>query len=240
MVPQWQFDYVHISNRNHDFFHLHQQEWGMKPDSHCLGGLGPVSLTVFPSQFQFDGNFVSLSSRFWYSDRYKILYMARQLCCRGMCKNLLRSDSQQRNYSKAKFPSNWNCGQKIVSETGPWHVLKSPKLYLRANETRTTRMPAFWGYPAASWLPILLSYIGAQVKRRLSQSYIFKEMFEFWNKHYTRHTFWSCLIRCANMKWIQQILLKIQSWQDSVQKRTDGRTKWNQYTPLSTSLKRRV
>ena len=81
---------------------------------------GPVSLTVFRSQFKFVGNFVSLRSRFWYSDRYKILYMARQLCCRGMCKNLLRSDGQQRNYSKAKFPSNMNCGQKIVSETGLW------------------------------------------------------------------------------------------------------------------------
>ena len=46
--------------------------------------------------------------------------MARQLCCRGMCKNLLRSDGQQRSYRKAKFPSNVNCGQKTVSETGPW------------------------------------------------------------------------------------------------------------------------
>ena len=45
--------------------------------------------------------------------------MARQLCCRGMCKNLLRSDGQQRNYDKAKFPSNLNCGQKTVSGTGP-------------------------------------------------------------------------------------------------------------------------
>ena len=36
-------------------------------------------------------------------------------------KKLLRSDGQQRNYSKAKFPSNLNCGQKIVSETGPWN-----------------------------------------------------------------------------------------------------------------------
>ena len=45
--------------------------------------------------------------------------MARQLCCRDMCKNLLRSDGQQQNYSKAKFLSNLNCGQKIVSETGP-------------------------------------------------------------------------------------------------------------------------
>ena len=52
------------------------------------------SLTVFPSQFKFDGNYVSLSSRFQCSDRYKLLYMARQLCCRGMCKTLLRSDGQ--------------------------------------------------------------------------------------------------------------------------------------------------
>ena len=70
------------------------------------------------------------------------------------------------------------------------------------------------------------------------------QIFELWNKHYTRHTFWSCLIRCANMKWIRQILLKIQSGHDSVHRRTDGwtnrQTRWNQYTPLSTSLKRGV
>ena len=42
--------------------------------------------------------------------------------------------------------------------------------------TRTiTEMLAFWGYPpAASWLPILLSHIRSQVKRRQSQSYKFK------------------------------------------------------------------
>ena len=79
------------------------------------------SLTVFPSQFKFDGNFVSLSPRFKYSARYKILYMTRQLCCRVMCKKWLRSDGQQRNHSKAKFPSSLNCEQKKnVSETGPW------------------------------------------------------------------------------------------------------------------------
>ena len=48
------------------------------------------------------------------------------------------------------------------------------------------------------------------------------EFFEFWNKHYTRHTFWSCSIRCANMKWIRRVLLKIQSRHDSVHRRTDG------------------
>ena len=77
--------------------------------------------------------------------------------------------------------------------------------------------------PAASWLPILLSHIGSQVRRRQSQSYKFKEfakIFKFWNKHYTRHTLWSCLIRCANMKWIQWVLLKIQSPHDSVHRQT--------------------
>ena len=34
--------------------------------------------------------------------------------------NLLRSDGQHRNYSKARFPSKLNCGQKIFSEMGPW------------------------------------------------------------------------------------------------------------------------
>ena len=48
------------------------------------------------------------------------------------------------------------------------------------------------------------------------------QIFEFWNTPYTRHTFLSCLIRCANMKWIQEILLKIQSRHDSVHRRTDG------------------
>ena len=50
------------------------------------------------------------------------------------------------------------------------------------------------------------------------------QIFEFWNGHYTRHTFWSCLIRCANMKWIRWVFLKIQSGHDSVHRRTDGRT----------------
>ena len=52
------------------------------------------------------------------------LYMARQLCCRGMSKNLLRSDGQQRSHGKAKFPLHLNCGQKNISETGPRRRLK--------------------------------------------------------------------------------------------------------------------
>ena len=44
------------------------------------------------------------------------------------------------------------------------------------------------------------------------------------NKLYTQHTSWSCLIRCANMKWIRRVLLKMQSGQDSVHRRTEGQT----------------
>ena len=50
------------------------------------------------------------------------------------------------------------------------------------------------------------------------------QIFEFCNGHYSRHIFWSCLIRCATMKWIRWIFLKIQSGHDSVHRRTDGQT----------------
>ena len=36
----------------------------------------------------------------------------------GMYKNVLRSDGQQQNYNKEKFPTNSNYRQKIVTETG--------------------------------------------------------------------------------------------------------------------------
>ena len=48
----------------------------------------------------------------------------------------------------------------------------------------------------------------------------------FWilKRAYTWHTFWSGLIRCAAMKLIRWVLLKIQSGHDSVHRRTDGQT----------------
>ena len=58
--------------------------------------------------------------------------MARQLCSRGMCIYLLRSDGQQWNYGKAKFPSEFELRAKIVSETGPSSMLlaKMPLSYM--------------------------------------------------------------------------------------------------------------
>ena len=99
------------------------------------------------------------------------------------------------------------------------------------NETRTTRTSAFWGYPP---LPHDYPYhciyhciLDPKSKEdkvkvtNLKNSPKFQS-FEFWNGHYTRHTFWGCLIICANMKWIRWVLLKIQSGHNSVHRRTDG------------------
>ena len=116
-----------------------------------------------------------------------------------------------------------------------------------------TRTPAFWGYPPPPndypyhWVILDPKSKEDKVKvTNLKNSPKF-QIFEFWNGHYMGHTFWSCLIRCANMKWIWWVLLKIQSGHDSVHRwdrrtdgRTDRRTRWYQYTPLSTSLKRGV
>ena len=95
-------------------------------------------------------------------------------------------------------------------------------------QTRTTRMPAFWWYPPPPndypyhWVILDPKSKEDKVKvTNLKNSPKF-QIFEFWNGHYTRHTFWSCLIRCANMKWIRWVLLKIQSGHDSVHRRTDG------------------
>ena len=101
---------------------------------------------------------------------------------------------------------------------------------LRPIKTRTTRTPAFWGYPPPPhdypyhWVILDPKSKEDKVKvTNLKNSPKF-QIFEFWNEHYTRHTFWSCLIRCANMKWIQWVLLNIQSGHDSVHQRTVGQT----------------
>ena len=59
--------------------------------------------------------------------------------------------------------------------------------------------------PTAPWLPILVIHIRSQVKTRQCQSYKFKkiQIFKFRKKLYMPHTFWSCLIRHVNMKWIE-------------------------------------
>ena len=73
----------------------------------------------------------------------------------------------------------------------------------------TTRTPAFWGYPLPPhdypyyWVILDPKSKEDKVKGINLKNLPKFQIFEFWNKLYTRHTFWSCLIRCANMKWIQ-------------------------------------
>ena len=88
--------------------------------------------------------------------------------------------------------------------------------------TRTTRTPAFWGYPPPPhdypyhW--VILDPKSKEDKVKVTN------LKNLPIKPYTRHTFWSCSIRCANIKWVRWVLLKIQSRHDSVHRRTDGWT----------------
>ena len=97
-------------------------------------------------------------------------------------------------------------------------------------ETRTTRTPAFWGYsPLPHDYPYYWFILDPKSKEEKVKVTNLKNLpklnfLRFRNNHYMRHTFWSCLISCANMKWIRRVLLKIQSGHDSVHRQTDGQT----------------
>ena len=78
-----------------------------------------------------------------------------------------------------------------------------------------TRTPVFWGYPLLPhdypfyWVKLDPKSKEDKVKvTNLKNSLKFQKL----------------LIRCANMKWIQRVLLKIQSGHDSVHRQTDRRT----------------
>ena len=98
--------------------------------------------------------------------------------------------------------------------------------------------------PTTSWLPIPLSHIGSHVKRRQSQSYKFKKFAKF-------QIFW-ILKRALHATHLLKLLDKMCKYEmdpmsiveDTGRTRfcpqTDRRTRWYQYTPLSTSLKRGV
>ena len=96
--------------------------------------------------------------------------------------------------------------------------------------TRTTKTPAFWGYPRrpitiytidSYWTPIQ-----NKTKSNLQNNY--KKLPNlpivwFWKQLGTQHTFWSWLMRCVNIEWIWWVLLKMPSEHDYVYRRTDRR-----------------
>ena len=99
----------------------------------------------------------------------------------------------------------------------------------------------FWGYPPPPhdyphyWVILDPKSKEDKVKVTNIKNLPKFQIFEFWNKH---NTFSSCLTRCANMKWIQWVLLKIQSGHDSAHRRTDRQMdKVKPVYPLTTLLK---
>ena len=105
-------------------------------------------------------------------------------------------------------------------------------------KTRTTRVPAFWGYPLLPhdypYYWVILDPKSKQDKVKVTnlKNLPKVQILEFWNKHYTWHTFRSCMIRCVNMKWNQWVLLKIQSGHDSVHRLTRQTDKMKPVYPL--------
>ena len=167
------------------------------------------------------------------------LQISWQLCFLGIYKVVEWPEKSSQNYTKGNQISRMStvCQWLFIQ----WHNFASHIQPIKFNKTNVPQHSVKLEQlerlrsddtPTASWLPILLSHIGSQVKRRQSKSYKFKEfakisffyLFEFWNKHYTQHTILSGLIRCAKMKWIWQVLLETQSGYDSVYRRTDGQT----------------
>ena len=84
---------------------------------------------------------------------------------------------------------------------------------------RIPRCPMITHTTDSYWIP---SQIKTMLKLQIWKISKNFTMPKFYNGLCTRHTFWSCLIRCIDMKWIQRGFLKIQSGHDSVHRRMDG------------------
>ena len=149
------------------------------------------------------------------------------------------------NYSLLATELPWSCAMALIYV---WKDLRGTKNNrLKINKTRTIRTPAFWGYPpppATSWLHIPLSHIGSQVNRRQSQSYKFKEFAKisnFWILKRTLHATHLLKLLDKRCKYEMDLMSIVEDTERTrFCPRTDRRTRWNQYSPLSTSLKRGV
>ena len=130
--------------------------------------------------------------------------------------------------------------------TTVWH--EPCNMYIRTTikqtTTRTTRTPAFWGYPPPPHDYPSLSHIGSQIKRRQSKNYKFKEFVKITNLWILKRTLHAthllkllekmCTYEMDPTSFVEdteqtQFCPQTDRWMD---RRTDGRTRWNQYTPF--------
>ena len=81
---------------------------------------GPISWTIIPSQFQFDGKLVSAKLHYKVPQRYDNLHMPWQDNYRAMCKISLRQLNYNLDESMINFPSNLNYDGKIGVIPFPW------------------------------------------------------------------------------------------------------------------------
>ena len=90
---------------------------------HTYWNIGPISLMIFLSQFEFNGNFFLLKLISWSSDQRKFMLMSWQHRCHDMKKNLKWLLHEKLQVGKLKFSSNFNCDGKIVSGMGATDTL---------------------------------------------------------------------------------------------------------------------
>ena len=94
-------------------------------------------------------------------------------------------------------------------------------------QTRTTKTPAFWDTlrrPMITHTRDSHQIPSQNTTKSKLQILQICQKFKFCKKLYTWHNFWSCLIRCINMKWIQPNLLALQSGHPMQEGQTDRRT----------------
>ena len=80
---------------------------------------GPISRTVFLSQFKFVGHFVSPSLQFWRSDCYRIFTLHDSFAVVAYEKNCCDLMVSNGITQRQKIPLNLNCVQELFSEMGP-------------------------------------------------------------------------------------------------------------------------
>ena len=108
--------------------------------------------------------------------------------------------------------------------------------------TRTNRTPAFWGYPPPPHdYPYHWVILDPKVKRRQSQSYKFKKFAKISNLWIFKQALYATHLLKLLDKMCKYEMDPMSIVEDTERTRfcpqTDRRTRWYQYTPLSTSLK---
>ena len=111
-----------------------------------------------------------------------------------------------------------------------WNQITTLMMVTKIITTRTNRTPAFWDTPTLphdypyQWFKSDPKSKQDKVKVTLFKKLPKIQIFKFYKKLQTRHTFWGCLVPCINMKWIQPELKVLQSGHGMRDGRTDRRT----------------